>query len=505
MYNTLFCLCEYILLFVIIYCVFLGIYYNNKVFFNKYKYNPTFLIIKLAFVCLISIILHIYSMYNYSALFGYIFNGTVISDPLCYFAKVCCVLLTMAFLLYFRVFGKYYSLWRFEYIIFVLACLLGVFGVISSNDFITAYISLELQVLCTIILTAARKHILRSVEDAVKYFILATISSAFLLMGISIIYYITGSTNFIDIALFFKDFDVSTKGIFFYMYCLVGVILIFSGILFKIGLVPFHKWLVDIYEGVPTVMTLFFATVPPVGIIVLLIRLNVIFFAAFSDYLYIYFSVLSLLSVTIGILGAINQTKIKRIISYSSISNMGFLLSFMGIFNLENASCLLYYMFIYLFLTGGLWSTLLFFKNDIGPKKTRAPLNNISDLPLIYGSNRYLAIFFLIFLFSSMGIPPLMGFFSKLYLFKALLHGKMYFMLIYFIFMNALGCFYFLNLIIKLFSFKPVKSVMIFMSERTRTPFGILVQLILWNFIFSFKPDLLYMLCYNVLVPLFLY
>lgn len=216
------------------------------------------------------------------------------------------------------------------------------------------YLAIELQSLCFYIVTNLKFYSNFSIEAGLKYFILGALSSGILLFGCSLLYGFTGLTNFLDLNILFYYYTLEGLNLNSYKAALIGIIFIYCGILFKIGVVPFHMWVSDIYEGSPTNITFFFAIVPQISILSLLLRLNIIFIYAYLKYLYIFFMFLAILTILVGTLGAIYQTKLKRILAYSGISNMGYILTAALTVNIESIYSIVFYIIVYNMVTMGL-------------------------------------------------------------------------------------------------------------------------------------------------------
>lgn len=230
----------------------------------------------------------------------------------------------------------------------------GILTIISSYDLITMYLAIELQSLCFYIVTNLKFYSNFSIEAGLKYFILGALSSGILLFGCSLLYGFTGLTNFLDLTILFYYNILEGFNLGHYKGALIGIIFIYCGILFKIGIVPFHMWVSDIYEGSPTNITFFFAIVPQISILSLLLRLNIIFLYSYLKYLYIFLMFLSILSILVGTLGAIYQTKLKRIIAYSGISNMGYILTATLTIDVESMYSVIFYIIVYNVISIGL-------------------------------------------------------------------------------------------------------------------------------------------------------
>lgn len=393
---------------------------------------------------------------------------------------------------------KYEKIIIYEYLFLILLSIIGILTIISSFDLITMYLSIELQGLCFYILTNLKFYSNFSIEAGLKYFILGALSSGILLFGMSLLYGFTGLTNFLDLMILFSYNNMFSYDYYYYKLTLIGIIFIYCSLLFKIGIVPFHLWVSDIYEGSPTNITLFFAVVPQISIITLLVRLNMIFLHAYFNSLYVFFLVLSILTVIIGTFGAIYQTKLKRLFAYSSISNMGYLLTMMCSLNIESIFAVIFYIVVYNIISFGLWSMLLTFRNRSNYYKFK----DIRDIFLLYNSNKSLAIFFVIFLFSGMGIPPMIGFFSKFYIFLNIIDLKLYFLMFYLIILNGIGAIYYLRIITKMFSFRTNKRLFL-VDPGFRKTF-IIVLLVYINMYFFLYPSHLVLICHNIILSLFI-
>ena len=232
--------------------------------------------------------------------------------------------------------------------------IIGILTIISSYDLITMYLAIELQSLCFYIVANLKFYSNFSIEAGLKYFILGALSSGILLFGCSLLYGFTGLTNFLDLTILFYYNILEGFNLNHYKGALVGIIFIYCGILFKIGIVPFHMWVSDIYEGSPTNITFFFAVVPQISILSLLLRLNIIFLYSYIKYLYIFLLFLSIFSILVGTLGAIYQTKLKRIIAFSGISNMGYILTATLTIDIESMYSVIFYIIVYNIISIGL-------------------------------------------------------------------------------------------------------------------------------------------------------
>ena len=324
------------------------------------------------------------------------------------------------------------NLAKFEYPIIVLLSILGMFFMISSNDIILFYLGLELQSLSLYILAAIDRDNLRSSESGLKYFVLSALSSGLLLYGCSLLYGFTGSTNFDLIA--DKLTEENIGAVFAMVFILVGLA-------FKVSAVPFHMWTPDVYEGAPTSITSYFAVVPKVAGLAVLIKFM---FVPFSNILAEWQTIiifLSIASMILGAVAAIGQKNIKRLLAYSSIGHVGYVLAGVATGVISGYESSIVYVSIYVIMNIGAFSCLYLLKKDSEYKE------NISDLSGISKKHPILAISFLIILFSLAGIPPLGGFFAKFYVFTAVIEQKMYALAIIGLLTTVISAFYYLKII----------------------------------------------------------
>ena len=321
---------------------------------------------------------------------------------------------------------------KFEYPIIILISILGMFFIVSSNDLILFYLGLELQSLALYILASIDRDNLRSSESGIKYFVLSALSSGLLLYGCSLLYGFTGSTNFEIIS---NELNNTNVGAIFAM------VFILVGLAFKVSAVPFHMWTPDVYEGAPTSITSFFAVVPKVAGLALLIKFM---FIPFSNILLEWQTIMIFISISSMILGAVAaivQDNIKRLLAYSSIGHIGYALAGVATGTISGYESSVIYITIYVIMNIGAFSCLYLMKKDGVYKE------NISDLSGVSKKHPIFAISFLIILFSLAGIPPLGGFFAKFYIFKAVLEQEMYILGIIGLLSTVISAFYYLRII----------------------------------------------------------
>jgi NADH-quinone oxidoreductase subunit N len=321
---------------------------------------------------------------------------------------------------------------KFEYPIIILLSILGMFFMVSSNDIIIFYLGLELQSLSLYILASIDRDNLKSSEAGIKYFVLSALSSGLLLYGCSLLYGFTGSTNFDLIS---NELNKENTGAVFAM------VFILVGLAFKVSAVPFHMWTPDVYEGAPTSITSYFAAVPKVAGLAVLIKFM---FIPFSNILAEWQTIIvfiSIASMILGAIAAIGQKNIKRLLAYSSIGHIGYALAGVATGNISGYQSSIVYISIYVIMNIGIFSCLYLLKKDSEYKE------NISDLAGVSKKHPLLAISLLIILFSLAGIPPLGGFFAKFYVFSAVIEQKMYALAIIGLLTTVISAFYYLKII----------------------------------------------------------
>lgn len=333
---------------------------------------------------------------------------------------------------------------RFEYPILVLFAGIGMMLMISANDMLSLYVGLELQSLSLYVLAAIRRDHVKSAEAGMKYFILGAISSGMLLFGISMVYGFTGSTNFDVIGTTLSD-EVSLGAV-------IGFVFILAALAFKISAVPFHMWTPDVYEGAPTSVTTFFALVPKIAALALIIRLLFIPFAPLSDQWFDMVGMLAVASMVVGAFAALRQDSIKRLMAYSSISNMGYALVGILAGGEAGLASVLVYLSIYMVMTAGTFGIILCMRRDgVG-------LDKISDLAGLSRHSPLLAYSLAILMFSMSGIPPMAGFFGKFMVFQAAVQSGLYALAVIGVVTSVVAAYYYLRIIKTMFFDEPVEK-----------------------------------------------
>ena len=404
--------------------------------------------------------------------------------------------LLIFFFILFLVFKKRYFIlegfFQIEYLILTNLIIFSLFLMFSANNLIAFFILLELQSLALYILAAFKYYSTFSTEAALKYFILGAISSVLIGLGISFIYGLTGSFNFQEIYLnfFFLNLEILDNQFFF--FSLLGSLFIFIGFFFKLGIAPFHMWLPDVYEGVSTITTLFFSVFPKFTIFIVFFNFLFNVFGIFFNFWVYLFLFSALLSSIIGTFGGLTQIKIKRLLAYSSINHVGFLLIGLTLNSYLGLISSFIYLFIYVILSFSLFSIILVLR-----KTNFIKFKRIYDLKNLLFSNYVLAWCFILNLFSIAGIPPLLGFFAKLNIFYSLLNNNSFFIVFFFLILSMFSSFYYLRMI-KLIFFD-INSNKTNLIVPSRLEMYLIIFFTFINLFFIFFSDFIYLFFYKLI------
>ena len=375
------------------------------------------------------------------------FNNTFFLSFLTLYSKLFLLAVTIISILIIQLYTKDQKINSFEYTILIMFSVFGLLLLCSSNDFITAYLAIEIQSLSFYLLASYKKNSIFATESGLKYFILGSFSSGFFLFGSSIIYGITGTTNFEDLKdLFFylDNINISTNFVNLQLLIL-GFYLVFISIFFKLALAPFHIWSPDIYEGSLTSSTVFFTVLPKLSLFIFLIRIFYITYSFFVETSTSFIVIVGLLSVIVGSFVGLEIRKIKSLLAYSSISHMGYVLLACSVFTIEGYSSALSYLIVYMITSLGVWSVFLLLRiKKLNQKKTNKDLADFSGLN---NSNPVLSSVFVIVLLSLAGFPPFLGFYVKLKVFFSLIQEMKYVVSIIIILCSVLSTFYYIRLL----------------------------------------------------------
>lgn len=362
------------------------------------------------------------------------FLGQYRADAFASFAKLLIYAAAACSLIVAPAFFDRYRAMRAEYPILVLFSALGMGIMVSASDLLTLYIGLELQSLAAYVLASFLRPDHRSAEAGLKYFVLGALASGILLFGMSLTYGFTGSTNFAAIRAAL-DGTLATGAVF-------GMVFVLAGLAFKISAAPFHMWTPDVYEGAPTPVTTFFATAPKVAALALTMRVALDAFGTQPEAWQQIIIFAALLSIVIGALGAIGQANIKRLMAYSSINNVGFMLIGLAAATPEGAAAMLVYLAIYVAMSIGGFVAILMLRNADGE-----PVEAIADISGLSRTRPELAAALAIIMFSLAGIPPLFGFWGKFVVFQAAVQADMVALAAIGIAASVIGAFYYIKIV----------------------------------------------------------
>ncbi len=363
-------------------------------------------------------------------------NGLFQSDPFSNVLKACSCIAVLVSLIYSKQYLMDRGLFRPDFIVLALLALLGQFVLISGANLLTLYLGLELMALPTYALVAMRHSSEKSVEAGIKYFILGALASGFLLYGMSMLYGVTGSLDLIEIFKTVADPRVN------HLVMAFGLVFIVAGLAFKLGVVPFHMWVPDVYQGAPTAVTLMIAAAPKLAAFALLFRLLVNTLLPLLGDWQPMLVLLAVLSLVVGNVTAIAQTNIKRMLAYSAIAQMGFvLLGMLSVFDDHAFSAAMFYAITYVLTTLGTFGLLMALSRKGYDCETLDGLKGLNK------KHPWFAFVGLVMMFSLAGIPPTVGFAAKLGVLEALVDAEHTFLAVIAVIASLIGAFYYLRVV----------------------------------------------------------
>ena len=361
-----------------------------------------------------------------------LFSGTFVADQLGVVLKLAGFLFVAVALLYSRAYLENRNIQRGEYYVLALTALLGIFVLVSANSLVTVYLGVELLALSVYAMVAFDRDSGVSAESAMKYFVLGAIASGTLLYGMSLIYGLTGTLDLGEIAV--RLHAPLSAGV------VLGLTFIVVAVAFKLGAVPFHMWLPDVYEGAPTSVTLFVSTVPKIGYFALTLRLLAQALAGTEAEWTQMLAALAVLTLIVGNVVAIVQTNLKRMLAYSAIANVGFIvLGFVA--GPDGYAAALYYTLQYVLVVLGAFGVILL----VSAKGFEA--DRLDDYKGLHQRDPLLAAAMLALMFSLAGVPPFIGFWAKLRIFQALWETHHLWLVVLAAAMSVVGAYYYLRVI----------------------------------------------------------
>jgi len=412
------------------------------------------------------------------------FDKSFIADHLATCCNIFICFYTFVVLIYSHTYLIKYKMPQDEYYLLALFCVLGMTILVCGYSLLTIYMGLELLSLSTYAMVALRRTDLLAIEAAVKYFLMGAVASALLLYGISMIFGATHSLNIYQIAKF-----SSTAPLVDHKILVFGLLFLFVGFAFKTGAAPFHMWVPDVYQGAPAPVTLFIASTPKIAAFALAIRL---FPEAFPS-LHIVWShaliLLAVLSMAVGNIAALMQTQLKRLLAYSSIAHVGYILLALSCATARGFSAALFYMITYTLMTLVAFGILSMLSCDG---------KELIEVDQLRGLNKYrpwLAFILLVVMFSMAGIPPLVGFMAKLGILEALIEVHQVWLATIAIIFAIIGVYYYIRVVKVMYFEEPSEQAPLLLATFGRTTLTLNTLLILF---LGMVPGWLFLICHLV-------
>lgn len=374
-------------------------------------------------------------------------NNHFIYSPFVLYLKIFISIIAICIFISMLDYFKYEKFVSYELPILILLCMEGMFLIISANDYFVMYVALELQSIPLYILAVSKRYSNVSVEAGLKYFVYGSFASGVILYGISLIYGSLGVTDFSSVLVLLHSLSFVSSA--WPLSLVYGFVLIACGLFFKLGLVPMHWWVPEVYEGASTIVTFFFSTIPKISILFMFYRVfsfclnpaNAI--VGYSYFFLVIFSACAVLSIFFGSVGAIYQTKIKSLLAYSTIANFGFMLLGLTTVSVAGLAATMYYLFIYILASIQIFYIIAIIRRQGNYLK----IKHIVEFAALANSNFTLSMLFVLGLLSFAGVPPMIGFFGKFLIFNALISNGQYLLAVVGVLFSVLTCVYYIRLI----------------------------------------------------------
>jgi NADH-quinone oxidoreductase subunit N len=374
------------------------------------------------------------------------FFGTTKIDPMGAVLKAFAVVLVLVSFFYARDYFEKKQQQASEYYILALFATIGMMVLISANSLLTVYLGLELLSLSLYSLVAMNRNSPDSAESAMKYFILGALASGMLLYGISMLYGVSGTLQLDELV---SRIDVVDENRILLVF---GVVFVVVGIAFKLGVVPFHMWLPDVYQGASTPVTLFIGTAPKIAAFAMAIRILADGLQGLSTEWAGMLIILAVLSMSVGNIVAIAQTNIKRMLAYSTIAHMGFLL--LGILAASNSgyASSMFYVIVYVLMSMGAFGTVILLS------KSHTDADRILDFSGLSKRSPWFGFIMLVLMFSMAGVPPFAGFWAKWYVLKEVVAAGHVWLAGVGVFFSIIGAYYYLRIVKIMYFDEPVDN-----------------------------------------------
>jgi len=437
------------------------------VFLNKYFEKLTYITSQIALVGTFFLLVTQYHFFS-----GNIttFSGQYVLDRLALLTKFFVVFTTVFAFIYARQYLKMRRIMGNEYYILGLLSVLGMMVMSSAASLLAIYLGLELLSLALYAMIALDKNSHFATEAAMKYFVMGAMASGLLLYGISLIY---GATGAIDISGIAQQLQHASTGAT--SLSILGMIFLLAGLLFKFGAVPFHMWVPDVYEGAPTCMTLFIACAPKIATFSIAMRILAGAMPEATTHWQAILVVIAMLSMFSGNVLAIAQTSFKRLLAYSSIAHMGYML--LGLIAGPNSSlgysAAMFYIVTYVLVAAGAFAVIALLA------KQGAEFDHLNDLRGLNARHPWLAFMMLLLMFSMAGVPPTVGFFAKLGLLEALVQAHYVWLAAFALLFAIIGAYYYLRVVMLMYFEEPTH---IAASREIKLPRGALIAISLNGF-----------------------
>lgn len=373
-----------------------------------------------------------------------VFDGSVIRDTMSDVLKISICLITAGVFLYAKDYLRDRDLFKGEFYVLGLFALLGMMIMVSANSFLIIYLGLELLALSLYAMVAFNRDSVEGSEAAMKYFVLGALASGMLLYGISMIYGATGSIEFSAVAQGVANPDVNKTVLVF------GLVFVVIGLAFKLGAVPFHMWVPDVYHGAPTAVTLFIGSAPKIAAFALAMRMLVDGLGNLHSDWQSMLVILAILSMGVGNVFAIAQGNIKRMLAYSTISHVGFILLGILAGTAKGYTAAMFYSIVYALMALGAFGIVML----LSRKGFEA--DKLIDYKGLNERSPWFAGMMLLVMFSMAGVPPTVGFFAKLFVLDAVVSVDMTWLALVGVFFSIIGVFYYLRIVKLMYFDKPV-------------------------------------------------
>jgi len=420
------------------------------------------------------------SLYNHGSTI--LFHGQFITDNIAVLMKLFIYVSVFMTFVYSKRYITQRNISSGEYYVLGLFSTLGMLVLVSGHHLLTIYLGLELLSLPLYAMVALQRDNARCVEAAMKFFVVGALASGMLLYGLSLIFGATQSLNIAEIAT--KLPAVAEQ---FHLILVLGLVFTMAGIVFKLGAVPFHMWVPDVYDGAPSSVTLFISTAPKIAALGLIIRLTLVALAALHIQWQQIWIAVALLSIGLGNLVAISQTNIKRMLAYSSIAHMGYAVLGLACATPRGYAAALFYILTYSVMTlGGFGMIVLLSRTDF-------EADHISDLAGLNTRNPWLAFMMLLVMFSMAGVPPLVGFIAKLGILEALIKADLVWLAVVAIIFAIIGSYYYLRVVKAMYFEEPENNLPVIctLDEKVAISLNGLAILLIGVF-----PGMLFSLCH---------